>query len=64
MHYDAYYGELLKFARRIDPRFGVWKQVEHNQTDLLIEFTDCPYIATTPGDNEDIWRIFSRQTGY
>jgi len=58
MHYDAYYGELLAFARRIDPRFGAWRQVERNQSALLVEFTDCLHLATIPGDAADIGQFF------
>ena len=61
-HYDPYYGELLAFARRIDPRFAVWKQVENDGSSLLVDFTDCLHIATNPGDRDDIWRIFGRHT--
>lgn len=62
MHYDAYYGELLAFARRIDLRFGVWKQVERGQSLLLVEFTDCLHLATIPGDAADIGQFLNNQT--
>ena len=61
LHYDAYYGKLMELVRRINPDFGVWKEVERGRKRLLVEFTDCLHIATTPGDSNDIWQLFNRR---
>jgi hypothetical protein len=63
MYYDRYYGRLLDFARRIDDRFGVWKQVDRGQKTLLVEFTDCLHLATLPRDAADIGRFFDDRGG-
>lgn len=60
LHWDTFYAKLLKLSRRIDPQFGVWRQVEQGQKKRLVEFTDCLHIATQPGDKDDIWRVFTQ----
>lgn len=58
-HYDPYYGELMKFIRRVDTRFGVWWEVECGDRQFFTEFTDALHIASEPG-NDDISRLVDR----
>ena len=62
LHYDNYYGKLLEFARRVDDRFGVWKQVERGEKALLVEFTDCLHLATIPHNTADIGQFLDDRT--
>ena len=56
---DAYYDPLLQFARRIDPRFGVWPQVERGEKSLLVEFTDTLHITTDHRVPDDLLAVMN-----
>jgi hypothetical protein len=54
---DAFYEPLLQFARRIDPRFGVWPQVERGEKSLFVEFTDTLHITTDHRIADDLLAV-------
>jgi hypothetical protein len=56
---DSFYEPLLQFARRIDPRFGVWPQVERGEKSLLVEFTDALHITTDHRIPEDLLAVMN-----
>jgi hypothetical protein len=56
---DAFYDPLLQFARRIDPRFGVWPQVERGEKSLLVEFTDTLHITTDHRIADDLLAVMN-----
>jgi hypothetical protein len=56
---DAFYDPLLQFARRIDPRFGVWAQVERGEKSLLVEFTDTLHITTDHRIADDLLAVMN-----
>jgi hypothetical protein len=56
---DAFYDPLLQFARRIDPRFGVWPQVQRGEKPLLVEFTDSLHITTDHRIPDDLLAVMN-----
>ncbi|HVM48771.1 MAG TPA: hypothetical protein VMU04_12140 [Candidatus Acidoferrum sp.] len=56
---DSFYDPLLQFARRIDPRFGVWPQVERGEKPLLVEFTDSLHITTDHRIADDLLAVMN-----
>jgi hypothetical protein len=59
---DAFYDPLLQFARRIDPRFGVWPQVQRGERSLLVEFTDTLHITTDHRIADDLLAVMNPET--
>ena len=58
---DAYYGPLVQFARRLDDRFGVWRQVERGEKSLSVEFTDALHITTDHRIPDDLLCVMNPQ---
>jgi hypothetical protein len=56
---DAFYDPLLQFARRIDPRFGVWPQVERGEKSLFVEFTDTLHITADHRIADDLLAVMN-----
>ena len=56
---DLFYDPLLQFARRIDPRFGVWPQVDRGEKELFVEFTDALHIATDHRIADDLLAVMN-----
>lgn len=58
---DSYYGPLTEFARRVDPRLGVWPEVLRGEKQLLIEFTDALHISTDHRIADDLLAVMNPQ---
>ena len=56
---DLFYDPLLQFARRIDPRFGVWPQVARGENSLFVEFTDALHITTDHRIADDLLAVMN-----
>jgi hypothetical protein len=61
---DAYYQPVLQFARRLDPRFGVWPEVSAGDRSLLLEFTDALHIATDHRIPDDFLTVMNPQAEF